>query len=122
MRTIEEIMKSHFVSAVTMLDAEHRVYSARLYLSKFDGTAVFGYDGDGLEHVSISDKRRYFIPDWETMCKVKDIFFEEEETVVQIHPAKSQYVHGVGTGKDKRENILHLWRPVDGDFGRLNDD
>jgi hypothetical protein len=38
------------------------------------------------------------------MCKLKDMFFYPEETVLQYHPAQSQYVNQLG-------NCLHLWRP-----------
>ena len=37
------------------------------------------------------------------MCKLKDIFFYEDEAVIQIHPPKDQYVNNV-------DNCLHLWR------------
>ena len=37
------------------------------------------------------------------MCLIKDIFFKEDEAVVQIHPPKAEYVNNV-------ENCLHLWR------------
>jgi len=40
------------------------------------------------------------------MCKIKNLFFEEEETVVQFHPPKSQYVNF-------NPFALHLWRPLD---------
>ena len=122
MRRIEEILKSPHISGVTNIDFEHGVYCGQIYLSTFTGSVFFGYDEGGLEHVSVSPKRKAIVPSWRDMCKVKDIFFEEEETVVQIHPAKSQYIRGIGIGKDRRENILHLWRPTDGDFARLNND
>ena len=122
MRRIEDILKDPRISGVTNIDFDHGVYCGQIYLSSFTGSVVFGYDEGGFEHVSVSPKRKSIIPSWPDMCKVKDIFFEEEEAVVQIHPAKSQYIHGVGTGKDRRENVLHLWRPVDGNFARLNHD
>jgi hypothetical protein len=39
------------------------------------------------------------------MCFVKDLFWDEEECVVQFHPPLSQYV------KNHRY-CLHLWRPT----------
>jgi len=39
------------------------------------------------------------------MCALKDMFFREDETVVQYHPAKSEYVNN-------RPNCLHLWKPT----------
>lgn len=54
------------------------------------------------EHVSISLLDR--CPTWEEMCEVKDLFFNPEEAVYQIHPPESEYVNFV-------ETCLHLWRP-----------
>lgn len=56
------------------------------------------------EHVSVSKKKK--IPTWEEMCFVKDLCFEDEEIVIQIHPKKSEYVN-------LHENCLHLWRNVE---------
>lgn len=58
--------------------------------------------GGGWDHVSV----RPFsgsTPTWSDMCFVKDMFFEEEDCVVQYHPPKSEYVNNV-------DNCLHLWR------------
>jgi hypothetical protein len=60
--------------------------------------------GASWDHVSVSLKKR--IPSWEQMNFIKDLFFYEEETVMQLHPPKSQYV-------DNCSNCLHLWRPHD---------
>lgn len=43
------------------------------------------------------------MPSWEDMCMIKDIFFREDEAVIQIHPPKSEYVNNV-------PNCLHLWK------------
>ena len=88
--------------------------------SGFCGSAVWGRDEDGWEHVSVSSFRRRKMPTWEDMCAVKDVFFEDEEEAVQVHPAKSRYVHGVGMFSDRLENVLHLWRPADGDWSLMN--
>ncbi len=57
---------------------------------------------EGWEHVSVSvGKRRP--PNWREMCFVKDLFWDDEETVVQFHPPKSEYVNNHLT-------CLHLWR------------
>lgn len=68
-------------------------------------------DGLGWDHVSVSAWDTKFakngiprIPTWSEMCRVKKLFFEPEETVVQFHPPESQYVNHC-------ENCLHLWRP-----------
>jgi hypothetical protein len=64
-------------------------------------------DGMGWEHVSVSLSNR--TPNWREMCFVKDLFWDEEDVVIQYHPAKSEYVN-------MHENTLHLWRPVDKDI------
>jgi hypothetical protein len=63
--------------------------------------------GEGWDHVSVS--LRYRRPTWEEMNWIKNLFFEREETVIQLHPPLSQYVN---FGK----TVLHLWRPWDLDI------
>lgn len=58
--------------------------------------------GDGWDHVSVSLPDR--CPTWDEMCKVKRLFFKEEECVVQYHPAESDYIN-------LNQHALHLWRP-----------
>lgn len=59
--------------------------------------------GGGWDHVSVSPCKPNKVPTWNQMCIVKDIFFNEDEAVIQIHPPKDQYVNN-------RVNCLHLWR------------
>lgn len=61
--------------------------------------------GGGWDHVSVSFDPPTTTPTWEDMCWVKNLFFEDEETVVQFHPAKSDYVN-------IHPHCLHLWRPI----------
>lgn len=63
--------------------------------------------GNGWEHVSVSNNQR--IPSWEVMCKIKELFFEDDETVVQFHPKKSEHVN-------IHPNCLHLWKKIDEEF------
>jgi hypothetical protein len=58
---------------------------------------------NGWEHVSVSGWR---CPNWEEMCYVKDLFWYEEELVVQFHPPKSRYINCHPT-------CLHLWARKD---------
>lgn len=55
----------------------------------------------GWEHVSVSSSNG--IPTWGEMCKVRKLFWEDEELVIQFHPKKSEYVN-------LHPNCLHLWR------------
>jgi len=60
------------------------------------------------EHVSVSTETRK-PPNWEEMNWVKDQFWDEEETVIQFHPKKSEY-------KNFHPGCLHLWREIGVDY------
>jgi hypothetical protein len=64
---------------------------------------IVGHPREGWEHVSVTTDRLRS-PNWPEMCFVKDLFWDEEECVVQFHPPLSQYV------KNHRYR-LHLWKP-----------
>lgn len=55
------------------------------------------------EHVSVSLKKRCL--HWSEMCYIKDLFWDEEDCVMQLHPPKSKYINN-------DPNVLHLWRPI----------
>jgi hypothetical protein len=61
----------------------------------------------GWEHVSVSTPRR--TPNWGEMCFVKDLFWRDDETVIQFHPPRAEYVN-------YHRHCLHLWRPVRGEL------
>ncbi len=77
--------------------------NGRMIFGKLDASVIWSI-GAGWDHVSISPFKRHYIPTWDDMCKLKSTFFYPEETVLQYHPAESQYVNQLG-------NCLHLWRP-----------
>jgi hypothetical protein len=66
-----------------------------------------GLVGIPWEHVSVHcfSGKRQFTPTWMEMCAVKNIFWDEDDTVIQFHPRKLDYVNN-------HLNTLHLWRPV----------
>ncbi len=64
---------------------------------------VIASDGGGWEHVSVSMPTR--TPNWNQMWFIKDLFFEDTDTVIQYHPAKDQYVN-------EHDHCLHLWKPT----------
>ena len=57
----------------------------------------------GWEHVSVSTRRR--TPNWREMCWVKDLFWEPDETVMQLHPPEREWI-------SNHPYCLHLWRHV----------
>lgn len=71
---------------------------------------VIASDGEGWQHVSVSlEDEPKKCPTWIMMCKIKDLFFEDEQCVMQFHPAKSEYVN-------MHEGCLHLWYPTNQSF------
>lgn len=66
--------------------------------------AVIASDGEGWDHVSVSCENR--VPTWREMEFVKRKFFEDHETVMQLHVPPAEHINCC-------ENCLHLWRPHD---------
>lgn len=54
------------------------------------------------EHVSVSTRNR--TPNWYEMDFIKDLFWAETETVMQLHVPKSEH-------RNLHPHVLHLWRP-----------
>lgn len=83
------------------------------YVMASSGEPYEDNPGTGWDHVSVSlrnkaqDKMIERTPTWEEMCLIKAMFWEEEATVLQYHPAKSDYVN-------IHNYVLHLWRPLAG--------
>ncbi len=88
--------------ATTALDGPNGIFvvqgpcGERLLIVASEGDEI----SEGFEHVSVSTRRR--IPNWTEMCFVKDLFWEEEVAVFQLHPPKSTWISNV-------PNCLHLW-------------
>ena len=61
----------------------------------------------GWEHVSVSLRGR--CPTWEEMSFVKELFWRDDECVLQFHPPKSVHVN-------YHPHCLHLWRSLSQDI------
>lgn len=72
-------------------------------------TVIIASNGLNWEHVSVHcidiETNKPFTPSWKIMCEIKNIFWDEEDCVVQYHPPKSEYVNN-------HEHVLHLWKPI----------
>ena len=66
-------------------------------------------DGMGWEHVSVSLPTR--CPTWNEMAWVKAQFWEQADTVMQLHPPVEDYAN-------MHPFCLHLWRPTDAEIPR----
>ena len=69
---------------------------------------IIASDGMGWEHVSVHiyECKRSRTPNWEEMCHIKNLFWDTEDVVMQIHPRHSNYVN-------THPHVLHLWRPTE---------
>jgi len=99
MRRIEEIIENpHIQVKFPSKDGFSGIYTTY----GFTATIVCS-TGAGWEHVSISPMRKNYTSTWDDMCRLKEIFWSDAEAVIQIHPAKAEYVNNM-------PNCLHLWR------------
>lgn len=72
---------------------------------------VIASDGMGWEHCSVcvvsQDKKRFLerTPTWEEMDKIKNLFWDPVDAVVQFHPPDADKVN-------LHPYVLHLWRRI----------
>lgn len=66
---------------------------------------VIASAGEGWDHVSVSRRNR--CPNWPEMEAVKRLFFEDDETAMQLHVPPSDHL-------SHHPYCLHIWRPNDG--------
>ena len=67
---------------------------------------VFSW-GQGWEHLSVSQRNK--TPSWDIMCRIKNVFWGEDEVCVEYHPKKEDYVN-------LHPHCLHIWKEVGKDF------
>lgn len=106
MRSLEEIAQNLKAAGVKQVNVGLDGGACKLPSGR---TVIWSYAG-GWEHVSMNDKR--VTPTWEDMCELKNIFWRDDEVVVQYHPAESDYVNNL-------KHCLHLWKPIEQYSGKL---
>lgn len=102
MKTLQELKQTH---NLMIKHSSEDGGMGEVRYGKLIGSVIWSFGG-GWEHVSIAPYKRSYTPSWDEMCRLKDMFFHDDEVVVQYHPAKSEYVNNL-------PNCLHLWRPID---------
>lgn len=101
MKTLEELRDTaNLLIRQTGADGGY----GEIQYGKLRGSVIWSFGG-GWEHVSVSPYKHSYTPSWDEMCRLKDMFWNDDEVVVQYHPAKSEYVNNM-------PNCLHLWRPI----------
>lgn len=99
MRTKQEIMSNKRIVWESCSDDG---MAGIIILKVWKGSIIASTDA-GWEHVSVCPLKKSYVPSWDDMCLIKDIFWKEDEAVIQIHPPKEEYVNNLS-------NCLHLWR------------
>src|SRR5512141_2045026 len=61
---------------------------------------VIASDGFDFEHVSVSLPTR--CPTWDEMCYIVSLFWDPDDTVMQLHPPRSEWINN-------HPFCLHLW-------------
>lgn len=70
---------------------------------------IIACSGEGWDHVSVSRNDR--CPNWAEMEGIKRLFFQDDETAMQLHVPADDHV-------DCHPFCLHLWRPLDAEIPR----
>ena len=90
----------------------------------FNGMFRFTIDGrmlrcvisgdEGWQHVSVTIEGEPRPPSWQLMCKIKDLFWDEEEWVCQFHPPKSQHINipAASTSGGQRQKSCQYPLPI----------
>ena len=101
---LEKARRSHPMRGTTPVGATYGYFEINGLRIISSGDKRQGDDESELyqwEHVSVSLPNR--IPTWTEMCFVKELFWDDSETVLQFHPPKSEYVNDMPF-------CLHLWK------------
>ena len=86
MKKVEEILESKFLQiGKTGLDGFSGIFVDPVERKNY--FFVFSWGG-GWEHLSVSQKNK--TPSWDVMCRIKDIFWTEDECCVEYHPKKGR--------------------------------
>ena len=107
MRTNEDIIKRAESKGYTLCQ---KGFDGMMFAKRKEQISVICSWAAGWEHVSINRWDRDST--WKEMCELKEIFWKDDEAVMQIHPPKSEYV-------DNLEHCLHLWRPIEQYCGKI---
>lgn len=105
MKKIEEIIKCPNLQIKdTGLDGFNGLYTDPVEKKYY--FFVFSWGG-GWEHLSVSQRNK--TPSWDIMCRMKEIFWGDDEVCVEYHPKKEDYVNF-------HPHCLHIWKEVGKEF------
>ncbi len=85
MKSIDEILKDDHVTKVIRKGIDGEMFNVRINYRLYN---VIASNGGVWDHVSIDPINQGHTPTWDVMCVLKDICFNDDETVIEYHPAK----------------------------------
>ena len=112
MRDIEEIKKTSGLVikkegidglAGTVFPIEYRKGKVKVNQNIDEALQFIFSKGLEWEHLSVSTPVK--TPTWEQMCKMKEIFWGDDEVCMELHPKKEEYVN-------MHPYCLHIWKPI----------
>lgn len=106
MRNISEIKSNPHLSNITLYDEAQKAGYGVIHLVRWKGTVIFDSTSTPWEHVSVSPKKKGIFPTWYELKLIKEIFWQDDEEVIQFFPRKAEHVNVM-------TNCLHLWRNPD---------
>jgi hypothetical protein len=101
MKSVKKIVKERGSGFLHYVGIDGGATDVSIPGSRGTATVIFSWGG-GWDHVSVSYPSR--CPTWDEMCYIKNVFFEEDECVIQYHPPKGDYVN-------MHPYCLHMWKP-----------
>lgn len=101
MKPIKEMLKSPLITKITGTGDDGAMFEFKYKVRKYE---VIASNGGGWDHVSIYPLHQKHTPSWDVMCILKNMCFNDDEVVMELHPAKKDYVN-------LAEYCLHLWKP-----------
>ena len=106
MRKLKHLKKNriHCPDVENLMDGDFLgAYLLRLRGSALEFLVLASVHDGEWEHVSVSTESR--CPRWGEMQQIKELFFEDDEAVMQLHPPQKDYVNS-------HPYCLHMWRPI----------
>ncbi len=99
----EKVKASRILSGRLASDSSFGMQGAFIFKTQSKELLVISGIGFEWEHVSVSTSNR--CPNWQEMCFIKNLFWDPNETVMQIHPPEENYINN-------HPYCLHLWKPL----------
>lgn len=87
MKKLDEIVKNRLITKVVKMAEDGVMFNFKYKSREYE---VIASNGGGWDHVSIYPLHQKHMPSWDVMCTLKNICFNDDEVVMELHPAKKR--------------------------------